>query len=428
MLLAAGTIVAVALIANFRLGGETPPLHPASEPAPPPSVASEPTPPPAALSELADAPDWAELEPWQETIDRETFVREMDEVYTTSPHWKDRFQLGEKEVSIDTGDPDHPFVLRFAPPDADPTPPRPWRSAAELGPAAPGLPLEGLRVAIDPGHIGGKWATIEERWFRIGEANPVAEGDLTLQVARLLKPRLEALGATVTLVRDQPEPVTPLRPADLVDRLSPESGDDAAEAAAKLFYRTAEIRARADLVNGKLRPDLVICLHFNAEPWGTPDAPTLTEANHLHLLVNGAYHDNELALADQRFHLMRRILARCHDEETAASKAVVSAMVRATRLPPFHYSPESPVARNVDDNPYLWARNLLANRLYDAPVVYLEPFVMNSAEVHARLQAGDYEGLREVAGKNRPSIFREYADSVAEGLETYYQSARKAGR
>ena len=35
---------------------------------------------------------------------------------------------------------------------------------------------------------------------------------MTLHVAKLLKPRLEALGATVSLVRENAEPVTPIRP------------------------------------------------------------------------------------------------------------------------------------------------------------------------------------------------------------------------
>src|SRR5690606_9290142 len=77
LLLAAGAIIAVVMIANLRLGGETPPTHAASGPAPASSPVSGPTPPSPALSELADAPDWTRLEPWQETIDRETFVREM---------------------------------------------------------------------------------------------------------------------------------------------------------------------------------------------------------------------------------------------------------------------------------------------------------------------------------------------------------------
>jgi len=46
----------------------------------------------------------------------------------------------------------------------------------------------------------------------------------------------------------------------------------------------------------------------------------------------------------------------------------------------------------------VYARNLLATRLYRCPVVYCEPYVMNSNDVFARIQAGDYEGMRNING------------------------------
>jgi hypothetical protein len=44
--------------------------------------------------------------------------------------------------------------------------------------------------------------------------------------------------------------------------------------------------------------------------------------------------------------------------------------------------------------------------------------------VFARIQAGDYEGTRNVNGTERKSIFREYAGSVVDGLIDYYSKAR----
>jgi hypothetical protein len=49
---------------------------------------------------------------------------------------------------------------------------------------------------------------------------------------------------------------------------------------------------------------------------------------------------------------------------------------------------------------------------------------MNSNDAFARIQAGDYEGTKQVNGVDRKSIFREYADGVAEGLADYYRNAR----
>jgi hypothetical protein len=49
---------------------------------------------------------------------------------------------------------------------------------------------------------------------------------------------------------------------------------------------------------------------------------------------------------------------------------------------------------------------------------------MNSDEVFWRVQEGDYHGLRNVNGTDRPSIFREYAAGVVDGLVEYYKAAR----
>jgi hypothetical protein len=49
---------------------------------------------------------------------------------------------------------------------------------------------------------------------------------------------------------------------------------------------------------------------------------------------------------------------------------------------------------------------------------------MNSKDAFARIEAGDYEGTRNVNGVERKSIFREYVDSVVDGLVEYYSTAR----
>lgn len=409
--------LAVVLTRHYRQPGQTPP---APAPAAPAGNAGP-------LSDLGTPPDWPALNRFQSTVTRREFLRLMDEVFTTSPAWREWFHVGEQEVRIRTSpDAEPDFRLRFAPEGLEQTPPRYWRATAELPPAPADRPLEGLKVAIDPGHIGGRWATMEERRFQIPGHLPVQEGDMTLEVARLLKPRLEALGAIVTLVREDTEPVTDLRPESLRDEaVDSRNGGDIAKLAERLFYRTAEIRARARRVNETIRPDLVLCLHFNADGWGDPEAPTLVPANHFHMILNGGYTDEEIALADQRHDLLSKLLQGVHEEEKQLSASVAAAFVERNPMPPYRYNPLARNHRGVAGNPYLVARNLLANRLYQCPVLYFEPYVMNSAEDHARIQAGDYDGEREVAGKLRPSIFREYADAAATGLRRHYESRAK---
>jgi hypothetical protein len=396
------------------------------------------------LSTLGRAPDWSELDQYQSTITHDEFVHLLDFVYATHGYSGDLIKVDADEARILTKDGTEDFfVLHFAKTPTDRLPLVHWWSAPDKLPPATGQkPLAGFHIALDPGHLGGEWAKMEERWFKIGEAAAVQEGDLTLRVAQILKPRLESLGAKVSLVRSNSEPTTPYRPSDFEDiarRLLQEAGiadprenfDGPADPEKEktvawqrelLFYRNSEIRRRASVVNYRLQPDLVLCLHFNAEAWGDPNHPTLSEKNHLHLLVNGSYLPNEIELDDERCEMLHKLLSRSFPEELAMAEAMATTMAKATGLPPYHYKTEN--VTSIGATGYVYARNLMATRLYRCPTVYLEPYVMNSEEIFERVKAGDYEGLKLIAGKKRPSIFREYVDGVVEGLIAYFKDAR----
>jgi hypothetical protein len=397
------------------------------------------------ISILGSKPKWSVLEHYQETITRDEFTRLIQNVYCTHGFAPDLIEVNADTARILTNrEAQSFFTLPFAGSDEARNPvPRLWHPAKSLPPAKADRPLSGLRIALDPGHLGGDWAKMEERWFQVGSTHAVQEGDLTLRVARLLAPRLRELGARVFFVRNSNEPVTPKRPddfrelarkilikngvpqprADVLDPNDPEKEQTIRWQSEILFYRYSEIRRRAALVNFKLHPDLVLCLHFNADAWGDPNSPALTDINHLHLLVNGSYLQQELEFDDERFEMIRRLLSRVYDEELPLADTVAAAMARETHLPPYEY-PTTNSTTKVGPSGYVYARNLLATRLYRCPVVYCEPYVMNSKDAFARIQAGDYEGTRNVNGLERKSIFREYAESVADGLVEYYSKAR----
>ena len=242
------------------------------------------------LTPLAPQPDWSRLNAFQETITRRDFLALLDKVYAPGGAWKETITVEDTAAHVMTQPGAPPFLLSFAiSRETAKSIPRYWRSRLQLPPEEPNRPLAGLRIALDPGHIGGYWAKMEERWFQLGDAPPVTEGDMTLTVAQHLASRLEKLGAEVFLTRSRSAPATPLligqlgtaATESLVNQAIP--GDQAAgkKESERLFYRVAEIRRRATLVNQVLRPDIVICLHFNAEGWGDPGKPELVEQSHV---------------------------------------------------------------------------------------------------------------------------------------------------
>jgi len=398
------------------------------------------------LSSLGVPPYWPDLDEYQRTMTRDEFLSALETVYSDPLSYKSSMAIGDDHASIlrTEGDPT-PYQLEFATTGGEiRTPPRYWRPASSLPPAEPLRPLSELKIAIDPGHIGGEWAKMEERSFQIGEDQEIREGELTLIIAEILQQRLENLGAEVTLVREKFEPVTAKRPIDFrkdarlfllqngvrnpLDTYLPTDRANEGRVATiqwqseKLFYRTSEIRERALRVNEEIVPDLVLCLHLNAEAWGDPAAPEYVDSNHLHILMNGSYMFGELGNDDVRFEMVTRLLERTHDEELRLATHLAPSMAESTGLPPYVYPGQN--ATPVEGQPYLYRRNLLANRTYRCPVIYFEPYVMNNEEVASRLALGDYLGKTLVGDELRTSIYQDYVNGVVTGLVSYYSEAR----
>jgi hypothetical protein len=394
------------------------------------------------LTPLSSPPDWDELEKFQGTITHDQFLHLLNDVYAVGGTAQKWIKVESDYAEIQTSA-EHRLKLKFAKDGVRPFP-KYWRDPKTL-PANNDQPLSGLTIALDPGHLGGDWAKMEERWFQIGNAEPIREGDLTLQTAKRLAPLLQELGAKVVFVHSKPGPVTSLRPDDLHSEArdslksrgvhpiiqtykgpaDTEKEDSIDWEAERLFYRVAEIHERAKLVNHVLRPDLTICLHLNAEPWGDPANPALTDIQHLHLIVNGAYAESELAYADVRYQMLLKLLSQSFDEELGIAESIAHSLSETTKLPAYHYNGSN--AHSVGTSGYVWVRNLLANRLYHCPVAYVECYVMNSHDFFDRFQAGEYDGLREFNGVMHKNIYAEYADGVAQGLADYFRAARGAG-
>ncbi|NLE66622.1 MAG: hypothetical protein GX608_04290 [Lentisphaerae bacterium] len=400
-------------------------------------------------AQCAACAGWPEFDAYHGTITREQFIARLRQVHDAAGAFDAYLVYGSNDVAVfstpaRTGAPLLTLKFAAAPESARPLP-RTFKRAADLArmPAPPNRPLAGIRIALDPGHIGGEWARMEERWFIVGRADrQVQEAVLARLVAMHLKKRLEAAGAEVVLTSDGFEPVTDFRPEDFRDQaereiaahpprfagcspLEREAGlaDAVRKRQELLFFRNAEIRARAEKVNMVLHPDLTLCIHFNAVEWG-PDR-RLAEENRLLFFLHGQTMAGEMEDDAQKRRLLFKLLEQSHPVEKAVAEAVADHMVEATGLPPVEYWAAPNVAPNPD-HAYVFYRNLAANRLFDGPVVYLEPYFQNSRDVYRRIQAGDYEGLRTVEGRLRKSIYREYADSVADGVIEAY-SAFRAG-
>jgi N-acetylmuramoyl-L-alanine amidase len=393
--------------------------------------------------------DWSRLDPWANALTADEWRAALDDRFAPNGAAKGYVEITPDGHALGFwpgADKPPPLASLFYLPtrssDASrpTTPPgaRYWRTRDEMGPATPDKPLAGLRIALDPGHLGGKWGPMEGRSFSFNGDSPVQEGDLALHTAQLLAPRLEALGAQVSFVRDRPGPVTVERPETLRPQAEaqwlaaasakggpiPPPGDPAREAAITrlsetMFYGTSEITARAHRVNDVLKPDLVLCMHLDAVDWPDPKHPALVNVpEHYHLMVNGSYLPSEIARPDEREEMLERIASGADVEELSVALALAEGSVPVFGQKASGYS--LPIGVALGGNGYVWGRNLMATRVYRCPVVFLEPYVANSVEGYARIQAGEYPGTRDFNGVPRKNIFEEYSDAVVAGLVNYY--------
>lgn len=389
--------------------------------------------------------EWFPLDIYQNTITRQEFEQKLHTLYDPFGVLPAYMDINDSRVIIypSTTERREPqFVLQFAPPNQPKSPTRWFRTPAEIRAEThpPDKPLSGLRVAIDPGHIGGPWAQMEERSTRYKGSAPVQEGDLNLITGRILKKELTNLGATVFVVRDSTDPVTPYRPNDMLEEarellvahsshstalkaLPPDKqnllfGSRLMNLAEFLFYRCSEIKERGNRIRNNFVPDITVTLYIDATPGS--GRGHLTSANANIFFVGGSYTKSEMADPEMQRRCVYKILEGGSDIESEVAGDISSAFTAKTGLGPVRYGDSATTRAVIPGNPYVVARNLAANREYDGPVVCTEPYFMNNAVVYQRLLAGDYDGTKKFNGKDYTSIFREYADCVTQGLVKAY--------
>src|SRR5437899_11949282 len=126
--------------------------------------------------QLADKPRLPTLERYQETITRDDFTRLLQNVYATRGY-DDLIQINDDSARIvEDAAAQNFFTLRFAKETPRKLPAHYWRRIDKLRRASAKRPLSGLNVTLDPGHLGGHWAHLEERRFQVDDEPPVEEG------------------------------------------------------------------------------------------------------------------------------------------------------------------------------------------------------------------------------------------------------------
>lgn len=412
-----------------------------------PLLAEQPSAPILAWLNEPSLADWKGLARFDRVFTRLEFEARLSGIFAPFGGMNPYLSIDDRAVAIFGSEARNTapwVVIRFATPNTGrASSPVSFRTPAEFlhsQAANAGRPLAGLRIAIDPADIGGRWAAMEDRSVDFPGYGRINEGDINLTVAFLLRARLTELGAEVFLVRDRQEPVLALQaplllsqirqalnqrpsylPGSFYERVKEYRLDDPKQfeaATGLLFTKTLETHARARLVRQLFQPDLTIVLQHNATAESIKGG--LTKTNRNIFFVNGAYSNEELRQASQRFRLLTQIFENVTPVEAQVASAISRHFKARTNYSPVEYGNSATTRLVVQNNPYVVARNLALNRNHEGPVVVTEPYFMNQADTLVRLLAGDFVGERVIAGKRYTSIYREYAECVADGLVDAY--------
>jgi len=288
--------------------------------------------------------------------------------------------------------------------------------------------LQGVKIAIDPGHFGGIFAELEERCVKISanetqSIDPIVieEGTLTFLTALELKSLLEAEGATVFLTRASISQGALEQDFFCWLRDNPQiwASKDPLSKLFRNHYNREDLKQRALKINS-FHPDITLILHYNGHlsEEERQQKQTLTASNYNLLFIPGAFCANELQTPDERYHFLRLLLTDSLDNSLRLSQCLTKHLESVLGVP---------LVNELDHPTYLrkmclrvadgiYSRNLALTRLVHSPLCYGETLIQNNKQEIYKLSLKD----SEIAQISCSSRIKEVARAYFNGIKDYF--------
>ena len=307
------------------------------------------------------------------------------------------------------------------------------------------LPLSGIKIALDPGHLGGEMemAVLEGKFVRISKDNGKTihefnEGNIALETAKILAKKLIAQGAKVILSRDK-EGISAFNKTyeewlknDFKKALNTEFEAERIDKAQynflskkadkkKIFhefFKGLEIKERAKKINA-FHPDLCIIIHYNVDEenyWARDrkkNLMTSTEQNYSMVFMPGAFLSHELDEIEERIQLLRLLITNDVAASMRLSGYVADEFANFLEVPPISHLSEMGYIKRVSvytGIPGVFARNLALTRMIHSPVCYGEPLCQDNENEFIKL-----------ADKQNKERVREVAEAYYNGIMNYFE-------
>ena len=307
-------------------------------------------------------------------------------------------------------------------------------------------PLEGFRIALDPGHVGGTmdFGRLEKKFVRIKKGNrpeitqtiSFNEGNLALATALILRDSLEKLGAVVHITREK-EGHTAFdvsfrewceNKADSVEALlgikwsngaktadgyparwrngvawayvhqENITGKDSlwwmTEATMRDIYRIpflkADFKQRANEIND-FNPHFTFVIHYNIwekNTWSSGKYLNAIDDNFGMAFVPGSFMAGELGKPEHRMAFLRKAFSDDVPESVELSNAVIEGYEKYLEVPIIPYDTSLRYLRAASlptEAEGVFARNLSLTRLIDGPICFGEALYQDNVDECIRL-------------------------------------------
>lgn len=296
--------------------------------------------------------------------------------------------------------------------------------------------LKNIRIAIDPGHFGGSWAELEERYVAIPaemtkNKQPIRfhEGDLTYSTALELKRLLENEGAVVLLTRSgigrgaiKEDFFEWIRThADSIQKSSP------LPQVFRNYYNREDLKERAKIINA-FSPDLTIVIHFNSHltEEEKKQKSLLTRSNYNLAFIPGAFCKGELNTVRDRYEFLRLIVTHQVEESLKLSESVTKQFVKYLDVPLISENEKISYIDRVClfQKQGIYSRNLVLTRLIHSPICYGETLIQNNQEEIYRLS----ESSTSIENIPCPQRVQAVALAYFEGIKDYFKDRSSIDR
>ena len=321
--------------------------------------------------------------------------------------------------------------------------------ASQLPPQSPQKNLQNMRIAIDPGHIGGdtccflesRYVWMDPKAVNGREDITFHEGQLALLTALHLQELLQKKGAQVMLTKKRlgesvyhKDFFTWLREdfrndvesyvsqiSDLNERAKQRTWwltRSHLWSIFRKFYNPLDLKARAAKIN-QFRPHITIVIHYNVGAGNNENGQNIgSNDNYNMAFIPGSFLKGELTTATSRYHFLRLLLSSDLQNSLQLSQKVVEKFTEKLDVPPLVDSNKADYLHKYSlatPAPGVYARNLTLTRLVHGTICYGESLYQdNLKEAYLLAKKDD-----EIAGVKISHRVRLVAEAYFEAISSY---------